>query len=75
MNRLWQQYFGRGLVATENDFGLVGDRPTHADLLDWLANEFVERGWSLKAMHRLIVTSHTYRQSSRSAEGFDATWH
>lgn len=67
-NRLWQQYFGRGLVATENDFGLVGDRPSHADLLDWLANEFIARGWSLKSMHRLIVTSHTYRQSSRLSE-------
>ncbi len=65
VNRLWQQYFGRGLVSTDNDFGLVGERPTHPELLDWLASEFVDCGWSLKAMHRLIVTSHTYRQSSR----------
>ncbi len=64
-NRIWQQYFGRGLVATENDFGLLGSRPTHPRLLDWLALEFMDRGWSLKEIHRLIVTSHTYRQASR----------
>ena len=65
MNRLWQAYFGVGLVATENDFGLQGDKPTHPELLDWLARALVEEGWSLKQMHRLIVSSHTYRQSSR----------
>ncbi|REK19306.1 MAG: DUF1553 domain-containing protein [Planctomycetota bacterium] len=65
VNRIWQRYFGRGLVATENDFGLQGDAPTHPELLDWLAAEFVRQGFSLKAMHRLIVTSNTYRQSSR----------
>jgi hypothetical protein len=65
MNRLWQQYLGRGLVETDNDFGMQGSRPTHPGLLDWLATEFMARGWSLKAMHRLIVTSATYRQSSR----------
>jgi hypothetical protein len=71
MNRLWQHYFGHGLVETENDFGSRGARPTHPELLDRLATEFVRpltgrvRGWSLKAMHRLIVTSATYRQSSR----------
>jgi len=64
VNRIWQQYFGRGLVETENDFGMVGARPSHSELLDWLACEFVECGWSLKHMHRLIVTSQTYRQSS-----------
>ncbi|MDG2224531.1 MAG: PSD1 and planctomycete cytochrome C domain-containing protein [Rubripirellula sp.] len=64
VNRVWQQYFGRGLVDTENDFGLLGARPTHRGLLDWLAIHFVERGWDLKSIHRLIVTSHTYRQSS-----------
>jgi hypothetical protein len=63
-NRVWQQYFGRGIVETENDFGLIGGQPSHPELLDWLAVEFIERGWSLKAMHRLIVTSHTYQQSS-----------
>lgn len=65
VNRIWQQYFGVGLVATENDFGLLGARPTHPELLDWLAVELIRRDWSLKAIHRLIVTSHTYRQSSR----------
>ena len=65
VNRLWQAYFGRGLVETENDFGTQGTPPTHPELLDWLATEFIASGWSLKAMHRLIVTSATYRQSSR----------
>jgi hypothetical protein len=63
-NRVWQHYFGRGLVPTEDDFGLRGAPPTHPELLDWLASEFVEKGWGMKALHRLIVTSATYRQSS-----------
>ncbi len=66
MNRLWMHYFGRGLVETEEDFGTQGTPPTHPELLDWLAGEFIRQGWSLKEMHRLIVTSNTYRQSSRS---------
>jgi hypothetical protein len=66
MNRVWQHDFGLGLVETENDFGLQGTPPSHPELLDWLASEFVARGWGLKAMHRLIVTSATYRQSSHS---------
>jgi len=66
VNRLWQQHFGRGIVATTSDFGAMGDEPSHPELLDWLATEFVARGWSIKAMHRLIVTSATYRQSSRA---------
>ena len=65
VNRLWQHHFGRGLVATPSDFGLQGAEPSHPELLDWLATEFVARGWSLKAMHRLMVTSATYRQSTR----------
>jgi hypothetical protein len=65
VNRLWQGHFGRGLVGTSSDFGVMGDDPSHPELVDWLATEFVARGWSLKAMHRLIVTSATYRQSSR----------
>ena len=65
VNRLWQDHFGRGLVGTSSDFGTMGDEPSHPELLDWLAAELVARGWSLKAMHRLIVTSATYRQSSR----------
>jgi Protein of unknown function (DUF1553)/Protein of unknown function (DUF1549) len=64
VNRLWQQHFGRGIVATPNDFGLQGERPTHPELLDWLAVEFVENGWSLKHIHRLMVTSAAYRMSS-----------
>jgi len=64
VNRIWQQYFGRGLVETENDFGTQGDAPSHPELLDWLATEFVAQNWSLKAVHRLIVTSATYQQSS-----------
>lgn len=64
VNRLWQQYFGRGLVETENDFGSQGSLPSHPELLDWLASELKAQNWSLKAMHRLIVTSETYRQDS-----------
>jgi hypothetical protein len=69
VNRLWQHHFGRGIVGTPSDFGEMGAPPTHPELLDWLATEFVKQGWSIKAMHRLMVTSATYRQSSRvSAE-------
>ncbi|MDB6131732.1 MAG: cytochrome [Verrucomicrobiales bacterium] len=64
VNRVWQQYFGRGLVETENDFGTQGSLPSHPEMLDYLATEFVSQGWSLKKLHRLIVTSATYRQSS-----------
>jgi hypothetical protein len=63
VNRLWQHHFGRGLVATPNDFGVRGEAPTHPELLDWLAKEFVRSGWSIKHMHRLMLTSATYRQS------------
>jgi hypothetical protein len=66
MNRVWMRYFGRGLVETEEDFGTQGTPPSHPELLDWLAGEFIRRGWSLKEMHRLIVTSSTYRQSSKA---------
>ncbi len=64
VNRLWQGHFGRGIVATASDFGTQGGSPTHPELLDWLATELVARDWSLKAMHRLMVTSAAYRQSS-----------
>lgn len=64
VNRVWQQYFGRGIVETENDFGMQGTVPSHPELLDWLATEFMAKKWSLKELHKLIVTSHTYRQSS-----------
>ncbi len=65
VNRLWQELFGRGLAATAEDFGAQGERPTHPGLLDWLAAELVDRGWSLKQFHKLLLTSATYRQSSR----------
>ncbi len=65
VNRAWQAFFGTGLVPTSSDFGTQGDPPTHPELLDWLATEFVEQGWSLKKLHRLIVTSATYRQRSQ----------
>ena len=69
VNRLWQSCFGHGIVRTPADFGLRGDAPTHPELLDWLACEYVESGWNTRAIHRLIVTSATYRQSTgRSAE-------
>lgn len=69
VNRVWQRHFGRGLVATLNDFGHLGEEPTHPELLDWLAKYFVEHGWSLKELHRLILTSATYRQSARENSG------
>ncbi|MBM3845184.1 MAG: DUF1553 domain-containing protein [Verrucomicrobia bacterium] len=65
VNRAWQTFFGSGLVRTPEDFGVQGEKPTHPELLDWLAVEFVRSGWNVKALHRLIVTSRTYRQSSR----------
>jgi len=65
VNHYWQMYFGRGIVKTSEDFGTQGTAPTHPDLLDWLATNFVESGWDVKAMHKKIVTSATYRQQSR----------
>jgi hypothetical protein len=67
VNRLWQQHFGRGIVSTPGDFGAQGERPTHPELLDWLAREFVAH-WSLKHIHRLIVTSAGYRQGAQFNE-------
>src|SRR5262249_47342608 len=67
VNRLWQYHFGRGLVATPSDFGTRGDPPTHPELLDWLASELQRSGWSTKHLHRLIVYSSTYRQSSQAS--------
>jgi hypothetical protein len=64
-NRIWHYHFGQGIVGTTSDFGLKGDRPTHPALLDWLANEFIQSGWSMKQLHRLIMTSSTYQQSSK----------
>ena len=66
VNRLWQGHFARGIVATPSDFGTQGGSPSHPELLDWLATELVDQGWSLKAIHRLMVTSSTYRQASQA---------
>ncbi len=68
VNRIWQHHFGRGLVATPSNFGLRGEEPTHPELLDWLADRFIKSGWSIKAMHRLILCSRAYQRDS----GFDA---
>ena len=68
INRVWMRYFGRGLVETEEDFGTQGTPPSHPELLDWLARSLQEGGWSMKSLHRQIVTSNTYRQSSRHRE-------
>jgi hypothetical protein len=65
INRIWEHYFGKGIVETTEDFGTQGERPVHPELLDWLAVEFMDRGWSLKAMHRLIANSTAYRQTSQ----------
>lgn len=69
VNRIWRHHFGAGLVRTLDNFGKTGEPPTHPELLDWLAREFVARGWSIKAMHRLMVTSATYRQASQTTDG------
>jgi hypothetical protein len=65
VNRYWQQYFGRGIVKTSEDFGVQGEWPSHPELLDWLATEFIASGWDIKQLQRLIVTSATYQQDSR----------
>ena len=65
VNRIWQHHFGEGIVRTPSNFGKMGDPPSHPELLDWLALEFVERGWSIKAMHRLMLTSEAYQMASR----------
>jgi hypothetical protein len=72
VNRIWQEFFGQGLVRTPDDFGTQGERPTHPELLDWLASEFRESGWNTKRIARLIVTSATYRQSSKSRPELDS---
>jgi mono/diheme cytochrome c family protein len=68
VNRIWHYHFGQGLVATPSDFGYNGDRPSHPELLDWLASEFIRTGWQIKPLHRLILLSASYRQSSRVNE-------
>ncbi len=71
-NRVWLHHFGRGLVGTPGDFGVLGEPPTHPELLDWLADELVARGWSLKSLHRAILLSTAYRQTSRRSPQLDA---
>lgn len=69
VNRLWHQHFGRGIVATPSDFGTRGERPSHPELLDWLANELIANGWKLKGLHRLMMTSATYMQAGMDLPG------
>jgi hypothetical protein len=71
VNQVWKRHFGKGLVNTLDDFGQLGEKPSHPELFDWLATEFMNSGWSLKQLHRLIVTSSTFRQSSRRDEQRD----
>ena len=66
VNRIWQYHFGHGIVRTSNDFGTMGEHPSHPELPDWLASEFIAQGWSMKALHRMILLSNTYRMSSES---------
>jgi len=68
VNRIWQYHFGKGIAGNTNNFGKMGKKPTHPGLLDWLARRFVDDGWSIKAMHRLIMTSKTYQRSDRPAD-------
>src|SRR5207253_2158425 len=72
VNRLWQHHMGRGLVATPSDFGTRGERPTHPELLDWLAAELIANGWRLKPIHKAIMTSAAYREDSRADEAKSA---
>ncbi len=71
-NRVWQHHFGRGIVGTPNDFGFQGDKPTHPELLDWLADQLMQQGWRLKPLHRQILLSRTYRMASRSSAAASA---
>jgi len=68
VNRIWQHHFGRGIVRSPNNFGQLGEQPTHPELLDWLASNFVEQGWRVKALHKQILMSHTYRQSTMASQ-------
>ena len=69
MNRIWHHHFGRGIVRTLDNLGKMGELPTHPELLDWLAVEFMDRGWSVKEMHRLMMTSEAYQMASAHDDG------
>ena len=69
VNRIWQRHFGKGIVPTPNDFGTLGEPPSHPELLDWLTMRLVENGWQLKPLHKLVMTSATYRQTTRREPG------
>ncbi len=73
VNRVWAHHFGRGIVASLGDFGFLGDRPTHPELLDWLATDFMQGGWKLKRLHKLIMLSSAYRQSSQRRSETEAS--
>ena len=73
VNRVWHHHFGRGIVGTLDNVGLMGDQPTHPELLDWLAVEFVNRGWNIKQMHRLMMTSEAYRMASAFEDASNMT--
>ncbi len=66
VNRIWQGHFSEGLVRTTNNFGITGERPTHPELLDWLSTQFIEQGWSVKKMHKLIMLSSTYQMDGEA---------
>src|SRR5439155_13205806 len=68
VNRIWQWHFGNGIVATPNNFGKMGKKPTHPELLDWLAGYFIEHGWSVKEMHRVMMLSEAYQRGSRPVD-------
>ncbi|MEZ5404185.1 MAG: PSD1 and planctomycete cytochrome C domain-containing protein [Bryobacteraceae bacterium] len=72
VNRAWQEFFGKGLVRTSEDFGVMGEKPSHPGLLDWLASEFAANGWSMKRLHKSVVMSATYRQASRTRPGIQS---
>ena len=72
VNRIWQHHFGEGLVRTSTNFGFMGESPSHPELLDYLASRFVASDWSVKAMHRLIMSSKVYQQSTRASEAIEA---
>jgi mono/diheme cytochrome c family protein len=73
VNRVWMHHFGRGIVASPSDFGTLGERPTHPELLDWLASEFVAQGWSLKKLHKVIMTSAAYKQASGTSNQYSVS--